>query len=143
MIRLSKYGISYFSPTDILKDPYVFEFLDLPENKPILEKDLEKALIKKLEKFLLELGRGFMFVGSQQRITLGNNHYYVDLVFYNKVLKAYVLIDFKMGNLKPENVGQMNMYLNYYAYEVNGEEDDKPIDIILCTSNSKIVANMH
>lgn len=81
-----------------------------------------------------------MFVGSQQRITLGNNHYYVDLVFYNKVLKAYVLIDFKMGNLKPENVGQMNMYLNYYAYEVNGEEDDKPIDIILCTSNSKIVA---
>ena len=143
MIRLSKYGISYFSPTDILKDPYVFEFLDLPENKPILEKDLEKALIKKLEKFLLELGRGFMFVGSQQRITLGNNHYYVDLVFYNKVLKAYVLIDFKMGNLKPENVGQMNMYLNYYAYEVNGEEDDKPIGIILCTSNSKIVAYMH
>lgn len=81
-----------------------------------------------------------MFVGSQQRITLGNNHYYVDLVFYNKVLKAYVLIDFKMGNLKPENVGQMNMYLNYYTHEVNGEEDDKPIGIILCTSNSKIVA---
>lgn len=139
-MSLSKYGISYFSPTDILKDPYVFEFLDMPENKPILEKDLEKALIKKLEKFLLELGRGFMFVGSQQRITLGNNHYYVDLVFYNKILKAYVLIDLKMGNLKPENVGQMNMYLNYYAHEVNEGEDDKPIGIILCTSNSKIVA---
>ena len=140
VMSLSKYGISYFSPTDILKDPYVFEFLDIPENKPILEKDLEKVLIKKLEKFLLELGRGFMFVGSQQRITLGNNHYYVDLVFYNKILKAYVLIDLKMGNLKPENVGQMNMYLNYYAHEVNGEEYDKPIGIILCTSNSKIVA---
>ncbi|MHB8096320.1 MAG: PDDEXK nuclease domain-containing protein [Erysipelotrichaceae bacterium] len=140
VMSLSKYGISYFSPTDILKDPYVFEFLDIPENKPIYEKDLEKALIKKLEKFLLELGRGFMFVGSQQRITLGNNHYYVDLVFYNKILKAYVLIDLKKGNLKPENVGQMNMYLNYYAHEVNEEEDDKPIGIILCASNSKIVA---
>ena len=112
------------------RDPYVFEFLGIPENKPMLEKDLEKALIIKIEKFLLELGRGFMFVGSQQRITLGNTHYYVDMVFYKKILKAYVLIDLKMGSLKPENIGQMNMYVNYYANEVNDDGDDKAIGII-------------
>ncbi|GHU08136.1 hypothetical protein FACS1894151_03560 [Spirochaetia bacterium] len=80
-------------PEDILREPYVFEFLGAREQKPILEKDLEKRLIRHIEDFLLELGRGFMFVGSQQRVTLGNTHYYVDMVFYNKILKAYVLID--------------------------------------------------
>jgi hypothetical protein len=93
-----------------------------------------------MEKFLLELGRGFMFVGSQQRITLGNTHYYVDMVFYNKILRAYILIDLKIGKLKPENIGQMNMYVNYYAAEVNDEGDNKPIGIILCADNSEIVA---
>lgn len=140
VLSLAKVGISYAKPNDILKDPYVFEFLGIPENKPMLEKDLEKALIVKIEKFLLELGRGFMFVGSQQRITLGNTHYYVDMVFYNKILKAYVLIDLKMGSLKPENIGQMNMYVNYYANEVNDEGDEKPIGIILCADTSEIVA---
>ena len=140
VLSLANEGISFAKPNDILKDPYVFEFLGVPENKPILEKDLEKALIAKIEKFLLELGRGFMFVGSQQRITLGNTHYYVDMVFYNKVLKAYVLIDLKMGGLKPENIGQMNMYVNYYANEINDEGDDKPIGIILCADASEVVA---
>ncbi|MBK5262829.1 MAG: DUF1016 family protein [Peptostreptococcaceae bacterium] len=140
VLSLAKEGITYGKPNDILKDPYVFEFLGIPENKPMLEKDLEKALIIKIEKFLLELGRGFMFVGSQQRITLGNTHYYVDMVFYNKILKAYVLIDLKIGSLKPENIGQMNMYVNYYANEVNDEEDEKPIGIILCADTSEIVA---
>lgn len=140
VMYLAKEGVTYSKPNDILKDPYVFEFLGIPENKPILEKDLEKALISRIEKFLLELGRGFMFVGSQQRITLGNTHYYVDMVFYNKILKAYVLIDLKMGSLKPENIGQMNMYVNYYANEVNDEGDDKPIGIILCADTSEIVA---
>ncbi len=140
VLALAKEGISYSKPGDILKDPYVFEFLGIPQNKPMLEKDLEKALITKIENFLLELGRGFMFVGSQQRITLGNVHYYVDMVFYNKILKAYVLIDLKMGSLKPENIGQMNMYLNYYANEVNDEGDGKPIGIILCADASEIVA---
>ncbi|GAU78667.1 hypothetical protein F3D3_3302 [Fusibacter sp. 3D3] len=136
---MANQGVQYSKPNDILKDPYVFEFLGIPENKPMLEKDLEKALIVKIEKFLLEFGRGFMFVGSQQRITLGNTHYYVDMVFYNKMLKAYVLIDLKMGSLKPEN-GQMNMYVNYYANEVNDDTDDKPIGIILCADTSEIVA---
>lgn len=140
VLHLANEGITYAIPNDILKDPYVFEFLGIPENKPMLEKDLEKALISRIEKFLLELGRGFMFVGSQQRITLGNTHYYVDLVFYNKILKAYVLIDLKMGSLKPENIGQMNMYVNYYANEVNDEDDEKPIGIILCADSSEIVA---
>ena len=140
VLALASQGMQYSKPSDILKDPYVFEFLGIPENKPMLEKDLEKALIVKIEKFLLELGRGFMFVGSQQRITLGNTHYYVDMVFYNKILKAYVLIDLKMGSLKPENIGQMNMYVNYYANEVNDEGDDKPIGIILCADTSEIVA---
>lgn len=133
-------GITYSKPGGIFKDPYVLEFLGVPQNKPMLEKDLEKALITKIENFLLELGRGFMFVGSQQRITLGNVHYYVDMVFYNKILKAYVLIDLKMGSLKPENIGQMNMYLNYYASEVNDDGDGKPIGIILCADASEIVA---
>lgn len=140
VLALVKEGISYSKPDDILKDPYVFEFLGIPQNKPMFEKDLEKALITKIENFLLELGRGFMFVGSQQRITLGNVHYYVDMVFYNKILKAYVLIDLKMGSLKPENIGQMNMYLNYYASEVNDDGDGKPIGIILCADASEIVA---
>jgi predicted nuclease of restriction endonuclease-like (RecB) superfamily len=140
VLELASQGITYNKPNDILKDPYVFEFLGVAENKPILEKDLEKALIDKIEHFLLELGRGFMFVGSQQRITLGNIHYYVDMVFYNKILKAYVLIDLKMGQLRPENIGQMNMYVNYYASEINDDGDEKPIGIILCTDTSKVVA---
>jgi predicted nuclease of restriction endonuclease-like (RecB) superfamily len=140
VLALASQGMQYMKPDDILKDPYVFEFLGIPENKPMLEKDLEKALILKIEKFLLELGRGFMFVGSQQRITLGNTHYYVDMVFYNKILKAYVLIDLKMGSLKPENIGQMNMYVNFYANEINDEGDEKPIGIILCADTSGIVA---
>lgn len=140
VLSLSKEGVTYSKPNDILEDPYVFEFLGMPENKPVLEKDLEKALIRRIEKFLLELGRGFMFVGAQQRITLGNTPYYVDMVFYNKILKAYVLIDFKMGSLKPENIEQMNMYVNYYANEVNDEDDEKPIGIVLCADTSEIAA---
>ena len=99
---------------DIIKDPYVFEFLGVPENKPMLESDLEKALVAQIEKFLLELGRGFMFVGTQQRITLNNTHYYVDMVFYNKILQAYVLIELKTTKLTPEAAGQLNMYLKFY-----------------------------
>ena len=136
--RLSKSGQSINKPEDILKEPYVFEFLDIKETKPILEKELEKRLIKHMEYFLLELGKGFMFVGTQQRITLGNIHYYVDMVFYNKILKCYVLIDLKVGQMKAEYAGQMNMYLNYYNAEVNDQYDNKPIGIILCKNKKEI-----
>lgn len=135
---LSKEGQTLTTPEDILKEPYVFEFLDIKEPKPILEKDLERKLVKHMEDFLLELGKGFMFVGTQQRITLGNTHYYVDMVFYNKILKCYVLIDLKIGKMKPEYAGQMNMYLNYYDSEINDDYDKKPIGIILCKGKKEI-----
>jgi len=139
VLKLARSGIDYEAPQMIIKNPYVFEFLGVAEQKPALEKDLECRLIRHIEDFLLELGRGFMFVGSQQRITLGNEHYYVDLVFYNKILKAYVLIDLKMGGFKPEFAGQMNAYLNYYKAEVNDDGDNPPVGIILCGTKKGVV----
>ena len=138
VLELSQKGIDVLEAKDILKDPYVFEFLGIPDNKPIMENDLEKALVKHIEKFLLELGRGFMFVGTQCRVTLNNNHYYVDMVFYNKILRSYVLIELKTSKLMPEAVGQLNMYLNYYQAEVNDEIDNAPIGIILCTDKDNV-----
>lgn len=140
VLALAEKGIEMATPLDMIKDPYVFEFLGVPENKPMLESDLEKALVAQIEKFLLELGRGFMFVGTQQRVTLNNTHYYVDMVFYNKLLRAYVLIELKTTKLTPEAVGQLNMYLNYYAAEVNDELDNPPIGIILCTDKDSVAA---
>lgn len=133
VLALAMKGNEIAKPEDIIRDPYVFEFLGLPEDKPFFESDLEAALVAQIEKFLLELGRGFMFVGTQQRVTFNNHHYYVDMVFYNKILKSYVLIELKNTKLMPEAVGQLNMYLNYYANEVNDEGDNPPIGIILCT----------
>ncbi len=137
--ELSTKGQELNKPSDIIKQPYVFEFLGVKENKPVLEKDLEYKLIRHIEDFLLELGKGFMFVGSQQRITLNNTDYYVDMVFYNKFLKSYVLIDLKMNKLKAENLGQMNLYLNYYEQAINSEDDGKPIGIILCAEKDKVM----
>ena len=138
--QLATKGIEMSQPSDIIKDPYVFEFLGVPEKKPIMESDLERMLTRGIEDFLLELGRGFMFVGTQQRVTLNNTHYYVDMVFYNKILKAYVLIELKRTKLTPEAAGQLNMYLNYYATEVNDEDDNPPIGIILCAEKDNLTA---
>lgn len=138
--ELATKGHELAVPEDIVKDPYVFEFLGIPENKPVLESELEKALVRQIEDFMLELGRGFMFVGTQQRVTLNNTHYYVDMVFYNKELHAYVLIELKTVKLMPEAVGQLNMYLNYYAAEVNEPGDNPPIGIILCTDKDNVSA---
>ena len=140
VLSLAQKGIEINQPADIIRDPYVFEFLGVPENKPILESDLENALVVQIEKFFLELGRDFMFVGTQQRVTLNNTHYYVDMVFYNKILRAYVLIELKTKKLTPEAAGQLNMYLNYYAAEVNDPDDNPPIGIILCTEKDSIAA---
>lgn len=140
VLSLAQKGIEINQPADTIRDPYVFEFLGVPENKPILESDLENALVVQIEKFFLELGRGFMFVGTQQRVTLNNTHYYVDMVFYNKILRAYVLIELKTKKLTPEAAGQLNMYLNYYAAEVNDPDDNPPIGIILCTEKDSIAA---
>ena len=140
VLALALHGNEITQPADIIRDPYVFEFLGLPEDKPVMESDLERALVQQIEKFLLELGRGFMFVGTQQRVTLNNTHYYVDMVFYNKILRAYVLIELKTTKLTPEAAGQINMYLNYYAAEVNDPDDNPPIGIILCTDKDSITA---
>ncbi len=140
VLALAENGIEISEPANLIRDPYVFEFLGIPEDKPMLESDLERALVQQIEKFLLELGRGFMFVGTQQRVTINNTHYYVDMVFYNKILRAYVLIELKTTKLTPEAAGQINMYLNYYASEVNDPDDNPPIGIILCTEKDSITA---
>lgn len=139
VLHLAQQGQIIEQAKDILKSPYVLEFLGLPEDKPILESDLEKSLIRHIEDFLLELGKGFMFVGSQQRITIDNVHYYIDMVFYNKILRCYVLIDLKMGKLEHYHIGQMNMYLNYYKSEVNDDIDQEPIGIILCQNKNEVM----
>lgn len=140
VLELAERGVEITEPIDIIKDPYVFEFLGIPENKPVMESDLEQALVQQIEKFLLELGRGFMFVGTQQRVTINNTHYYADMVFYNKPLKSYVIIELKTTKLMPEAAGQLNMYLNYYEHEVNDPDDNKPIGLILCTDKDSLTA---
>ncbi len=140
VLALAQKGNEIARPSDIIRDPYVFEFLGLPEDKPVMESDLERALVQQIEKFLLELGRGFMFVGTQQRVTVNNTHYYVDMVFYNKILRTYVLIELKTTKLTPEAAGQINLYLNYYAAEVNDPDDNPPIGIILCTEKDSVTA---
>ncbi|HAQ38867.1 MAG TPA: hypothetical protein DCQ58_10200 [Saprospirales bacterium] len=140
VLELAQKGQELSRAEDVLKDPYVFEFLGIPENKPLLEKDLEAKLIRHIEDFLLELGKGFMFVGSQQRVTINNTHYYVDMVFYNKILRCYILIELKMTKLSIADGGQLNTYLNYYKTEVNDETDNPPIGIILCAEKDEITA---
>ena len=140
VLQLAHKGQEITNGEDILKNPYVFEFLGIPENKPLLERELEAKLIRHIEDFLLELGRGFMFVGSQQRITINNTHYYVDMVFYNKLLRSYILIELKTTKLNIADGGQLNTYLNYYKTEVNEENDNPPIGIILCTEKDEITA---
>ncbi|MDY6248102.1 MAG: PDDEXK nuclease domain-containing protein [Prevotella sp.] len=128
------------SPSEILKDPYILEFLDLKENKDYLEADLEAALIGRLQDFLLELGKGFSFVARQQRITTeAGKHYYVDLVFYNYLLKCFVLIDLKIGTLTPQDVGQMDLYVRLYEDQKRTQTDNPTIGIILCSQNDETV----
>ena len=121
---------------DIIKDSYVLEFLGLPEKTNFLEKNLEQALIDHLQKFLLELGRGFSFVARQKRITFDGRHFYIDLVFYNYLLKCFVLIDLKVGDLTHQDLGQMQMYVHYFEEEMMNEGDNPPIGIVLCADKS-------
>ena len=123
----------------IIRDPYVLEFLDLNPNPNFYEKDLEQALINHLQKFLLELGRGFSFVARQKHITFDDEHFYIDLVFYNYILKCFVLIDLKVGKLTHQDLGQMQMYVNYYTRELMNEGDNPPIGIVLCADKSDSV----
>ena len=120
----------------IIKDPYVLEFLDLPANEHFYESDLEQALIDHLQKFLLELGRGYSFVARQKHFNVEGRHFYIDLVFYNYILKCFVLIDLKIGDLTHQDIGQMQMYVNYYTRKMMNEGDNPPIGIVLCADKS-------
>lgn len=126
-------------PEDIIRDPYVLEFLGLKQDEHFVESELEQSLITHLQKFLLELGDGFSFVSRQKRITFDGRHFYIDLVFYHYVLKCFVLIDLKIGDLTHQDLGQMQMYVHYYERELLNEGDNPPIGIILCADKSDAV----
>ena len=126
-------------PEDFIRDPYVLEFLGLTPNDDFYESDLEQALITHLQKFLLELGRGFSFVARQKRITFDGRHFRIDLVFYNYILKCFVLIDLKVGDITHQDLGQMQMYVHYYERELMNEGDNPPIGIVLCADKSESV----
>ena len=139
VMALAREGQVLREPSDIVKDPYVLEFLGLPQSDILYEKELESALLEHLQKFLLELGKGFSFVARQKRITLDGDHFFIDLVFYNYILKCFVLIDLKIGKLAHQDMGQMQMYVNYYTREMVNEGDNPPIGILLCDSKSEAV----
>jgi len=124
---------------DIFKDPLVLEFLNIKQDSSYSENDLETAIIENLGKFLLELGKGFSFVARQQRISSGTEHFYIDLVFYNRLLRSFVIIDLKIGKLKHQDVGQMQMYVNFYDREIKAESENSTIGIILCKENDDFV----
>jgi predicted nuclease of restriction endonuclease-like (RecB) superfamily len=134
--ELSTKGHQVQRSDDLIKDPYVLEFLGIEENKAYQEKDLEKALIDRLRDFMLELGKGFSFVGRQKRITVDGDHFYVDLVFYNYELKCFVLIDLKVGKLTHQDIGQMDFYVRYFEKEVKPKGDNPTIGLILCTDKN-------
>jgi predicted nuclease of restriction endonuclease-like (RecB) superfamily len=137
--KLSVQGQVIETPQDAIKDPYVLEFLGLPEQNIYSESELEQRLIDKLEQFLLELGTGFTFVARQSRISFDDKHFRIDLVFYNRLLKCFVLIDLKVGELKHQDIGQMQMYVNYYDRKIKLEDENKTIGIILCQNKSEAV----
>ncbi|AZA59200.1 PDDEXK nuclease domain-containing protein [Chryseobacterium shandongense] len=137
ILQLAEKGQIVEKPKDLIKDPYVLEFLGLSEKPNYSESDLESGLIDKLEHFLLELGNGFTFVGRQQRITFEEKHFYINLVFYNRILRCFVLIDLKIGELKHQDIGQMQMYVNYFDREKLLEGENKTIGIILCQDKSE------
>ncbi len=139
VLELSKKGQLIQTEEDFIKNPHVFEFMNFPENYEYTENDIEKAIINNLQDFLLELGKGFAFIGRQQRITLNNRHYFVDLVFYHVKLKCYVLIDLKIGEVEYEHIGQMKLYLGYYEKEVNEISDNEPIGSILSEEKDDIM----
>jgi predicted nuclease of restriction endonuclease-like (RecB) superfamily len=139
LLRLAAKGQEVQSPDDVFKDPVVMEFLGLPVSPKLVESDLEQALINNLQAFLLELGKGFAFVSRQERITLDGDHFYIDLVFYHMILKCFVLIELKVGKLTHQDLGQLQLYVNYYDYERRSEGDNPTLGLILCTDKNDAV----
>lgn len=139
LMRLANKGQEIQRPEDVLKDPLVLEFLNLPESHKLAESKLESALIDNLKDFLLELGKGFAFVERQRRLTLDGDHFYIDLVFYHTILKCYVLIDLKTAKLTHADLGQMQLYVNYFDRELRNSGDGPTIGLILCTDKNDTV----
>jgi len=139
VMRLALKGQTIQRPADVFKDPVIMEFLGLPELPRLVESDLEQALINNLQTFLLELGKGFAFVSRQERITLDGDHFYIDLVFYHTILKCFVLIDLKVGKLTHQDLGQLQLYVNYYDRERRTKGDNPALGLILCTDKNDAV----
>jgi predicted nuclease of restriction endonuclease-like (RecB) superfamily len=140
VLALATQGQTVSQPIDVIKQPYVLDFLDLPDRAQLRESDLETAIIENLQPFLLELGKGFAFVGRQYRVTTEFQHFFIDLVFYNYLLKCFVLIDLKIGRLEHQNVGQMDMYLRMFDELKRGEGDNPSVGLILCAEKDEVVA---
>lgn len=136
VLALAREGQEIAKPSDVIKDPFVLEFLDLREHAGLHERDVEQAIIDRLETFLLELGKGFSFVGRQVRLTVEGDHFYVDLVFYNRLLRCFVLIDLKLGKLTHQDLGQMMMYVNYYDRTQRAPDEAKTVGIVLCSEKN-------
>jgi predicted nuclease of restriction endonuclease-like (RecB) superfamily len=139
LMKLARKGQEVQKPADIFKDPTVIEFLELPESPKLVETDLEQALINNLQAFLLEMGKGFAFVSRQERITIDGDHFYVDLVFYHTILKCFVLLDLKVGKLTHQDLGQLQLYVNYYDSERRTKGDQPTLGLILCTDKNEAV----
>lgn len=139
ILKLSSKGQIVEKATDILRDPYVFEFLKIAEPYLPSENHLETLLCNHLQQFLLELGKGFTFVGRQYRITINNTHYRIDLVFYHRILRCFVLIDLKINDVQHHDIGQMNLYMGYFANEENTESDNPPIGIIMTKNKDELL----
>ncbi|WP_395750488.1 YhcG family protein [Prosthecobacter sp.] len=140
--KLAREGQVVVRPEDLLKEPFVLEFLGLDEKASYSENDLEQAIIDRLEHFLLELGKGFLFEARQKRFTFDEDHYFVDLVFYNRLLRCYVIIDLKLDKLTHQDLGQMQMYVNYYDREVKLPDENPTIGLLLCKSAKKTVIEL-
>lgn len=139
VVELSQQGQVLRTGKDLVKDPFVLEFLDIKGNTEYLESDLEKNILEHLKEFLLELGKGFMFVGRKKRITLDDTHFYPDLVFYNRLLKCFVIIDLKMGEITHQDIGQMQMYVNYYDRDVKSDDENQTVGILLSTKKNETI----
>lgn len=142
VLRLSAEGQQIETPNDVIKDPYILEFLGFPEHSSYTEHELESQIINNIESFLLELGKGFAFMGRQVRFTYQEDHFFVDLVFYNRLLKCFVLIDLKLDKLTHQDIGQMQMYVNYYDRLVKSDDENPTIGILLCKDKNDAVVEM-
>lgn len=139
ILKLSKSGQIIENPSDLIKDPYILEFLNLEEHYKYNEIYIENKIMENIKKFILELGKGFMFVSRQQRITLDSTHFYIDLVFYNRELRCFVIIELKTEELKHQHLGQLQMYVNYYDREIKSENENPTIGILLCLDKKESV----